>query len=200
MKVFSLKNLVMIVLLVFSVNFFPQSFASAATVKLGDACKVKDANTVVNGVNFHCAVDPTKWATSTKLIWQNAEKWSASVDKVLSTLSGSARYDYCIVQAGGPLPGKKGQIPSSAIAACQRYSPNAKNSSNGKSSSGTTTTSSWPAFMTQEYLDCLANNGFKPKVMGELMSAITQKTNTPALDACNSIAPDFVRNFKLTSK
>jgi hypothetical protein len=167
------------------------SFAEAATPKAGAVCTTKDARAKIGNVYFHCAVVPAKWASSTQMVWQNEEQWSSSIDKLLSGLDPKTRYQYCITQMSGILPGKKGDIPQSALMACQNL-PGAPKSTSTTSTSSSQTASTWPSYVTPSFISCLGMNGFKPKDMNELMMSLTDGKNDQAFKACKALAPDII--------
>ena len=168
-----------------------QSPAQASNPKAGAVCTTKDARVKIGNAYFHCAVVPAKWASSTQMVWQNEEQWSRSIDKLLSGLDPKTRYQYCITQMSGILPGKKGDIPQSALMACQNL-PGAPKSTSTPSSSSSQTASSWPPYITQSFISCLGMNGFKPKDMNELLISLTDGKNDQAFKACKALAPDII--------
>jgi hypothetical protein len=179
----------------------PLSIVNAVAAKIGSPCSVRDANTTVNGKMLHCAVIPSKWSTTTQMVWQDANQWSSNVDKVTASLGVKERYQYCLVQNGAPLPGKSGAVPANALIACQGLpgAPKPANSNGSTSSGGSASNSPWPPFITQDYLKCLSKSGFNPKNMNELMQALSRKSQTVAFNSCKSIEPKFVSDFSSTN-
>lgn len=187
-----IKRIISLVMLT-NLIIFSGGLAHAASPKAGAACSPKDARVKIGGVYFHCAVIASKWSTSTQLVWQNEEQWSASVDKVFQPMDVKTKYQYCLTDHGAPLPGKKGAIPDAALTACEywkrKLDPSSANSSNGSSSTTANQGgSAFPPYITASFLACLKNNGLTPKDMTDLLNNV----HGSAAKACKDLAPDFL--------
>lgn len=102
------KMMVLLVIVIPCVLFIQGGVAGAATPKIGAVCMTKNAIAKISGKDSICAVKPSEWNKSHKMYWQDLNAYSSTVDKVIGKLSPADRYQYCLVQNGGPLPGERG--------------------------------------------------------------------------------------------
>jgi hypothetical protein len=173
--------------------------ANAATPKAGALCTAKNSITKIGGKDFICAVKPAEWNKSHKLYWQDFNTYSNSVDSVRSKLSKEQKYQYCLIQFGGPLPGEKGSVSQQIQDQCAHVGE--APSSGNKSSSSTTivqpsgapvSAASWDPAVTLKYLACLKQYGFEPKATKDLIMAKDSGSQKTALENCKADQPFYL--------
>jgi len=182
-----MKRSALLALIIISPILVAPSAFGAQPKPLG-VCTVKDQNTVIKGKTYHCAVIPSKWATTKQMVWQDINQWSMAWDKVFNSLNEKGRYQFCLVDKGAPLPGKKGTTPPDAIAICS-----------GKPAPSLTVPPK-PAFapdVTNAFLSCLSNNGWNPPPLNqeELIVGTGKSPSKEAVKACINLAPDSVKKL-----
>jgi len=173
--------------------------ANAATPKAGALCTAKNSITKIGGKDFICAVKPAEWNKSHKLYWQDVNTYSNSVDTVRSKLSKEQKYQYCLIQFGGPLPGEKGSVSQQIQDQCAHLGE--APSSGNKSSSSTTivqpsgapvSAAPWDPSVTLKYLACLKQYGFEPKATKDLVMAKDSGSQKTALENCKADQPFYL--------
>lgn len=170
--------------------------ASAASPKAGALCTANNSLTKIAGKNFVCAVKPAEWNKSHKLYWQELSSYSSAVDSLLAKLNPTQRYQYCLIQSGGPLPGESGKVPQKAIDSCAKFDTGSKTTSTTivQPSGAPVTTAPWDPSVTLKYLACLKENGFEPNSTADLVKAKDMGTQTQktALTNCKADQPFYL--------
>lgn len=165
--------------------------AAAASPKAGDACQKRNEFVTIGGKKFVCDVIPDQWTKTKKMYWQDIDKYSKAIDKLTSTFDEKTMYQHCITVNGGPLPGKAGKVPDSAMNLCKSL-PGAPKPAGAANNSSKDPSKGFPDWVAQKYLDCLTANGFSPPNLNELMANIHTAKYEPAYKACNSLAPSLI--------
>ena len=175
--------------------------ANAATPKAGALCTAKNSITKIGGKEFICAVKPAEWNKSHKLYWQDLNTYSNTVDSVRSKLSKEQKYQYCLIQFGGPLPGEKGSVSQQIQDNCTHLAEMQSASTNKGNAVTTTvvqpsgapvTTAPWDPSVSLKYLACLKQYGFEPKATKDLIIAKDSGSQKTALENCKADQPFYL--------